>query len=202
MLVGQALAIALATVTASAALAEFTGQRRSINGTGETLSTGETEAGLTSVAYGITDDWQVRVPSLAMLVGYGRLEARHRWRLDDKGRFSPYAALETPRHLVLGADYGWDLGAQQEHSVTVGARLQYGPMARPGADGQPLYHSRPLVLPSCEYDYYWRGNVAYGGIDDYRIYLGHTWAFSRLHVGLILSPAAGFLPLPYAYWRF
>ncbi len=192
------LTAAAAGATGAAARADFSGARRSINGTGETLPAGEGEIGLASVAYGLNADWQLTLPAAAALVGYGALSIKRRWALGDGQRVAPYAGLETPRHVQAGVDYGWDLGSARQHSVAVGGRLRYGPLGRRGLAGKV----RALVLPRAEYDYYWRGNVSYAGMSDYVLYLGHTWAFASWHIGLTLSPATGFLPLPYAYWRF
>ena len=59
-----------------------------------------------------------------------------------------------------------------------------------------------MFLPGLEYDFYHHGNVAYGGISDYILYGGYTWAWTHFHIGLITSPASKFLPFPYVYWRF
>ncbi len=183
----QKLALASLLLSSAAASAGFDANERSINGTGETLAQGRYEVGIGSVAYGVTNQTMVRVPTLSILVGAARLEARHKVELGASARATPYVGAETPRHGVAGVDFGLDLGTGREHSLTVGAGAKIGPHG--GGD------------VSAEYDFYHRGNVVYAGVVGRVGYLGYTWAWESFHVGLITSPASGFLPFPYVAWR-
>ena len=194
--------ILLLGLGASNAVAQFSPSRRSINGTGETLAEGEFEVSPAAVSYGIEPDLMLRVPSLLMLVGYGRFEGRFRHDLGNQMRLSPYVFLETPRHGGLGSDVGWDWGEGQQHSVTVGGRWRYGPLATVKEDGGPRRSSRGTWRPNAEYDRYVNGNVAFVGMSDYLVYAGFTWAWTSFHCGVVMSPASGLVPLPYIYWRF
>lgn len=202
VLLGVAFTTAACVSFATAAKAEFDATHRSINGTGEVLGAQEVEAGLQQIAIGLGDSWQITAPSLAAWVGYGKLEVKKRFGMADEQRVSPYAGLTASRRAYVGVDYGWDFGDQRQHSLTLGGKLLYRPLAKPGGDGRVGVKAHPLFLPNGEYDYYWNGNVSYGGIADYLPYIGHTWAWDSFHIGLILSPQAGFIPLPYVYWRF
>lgn len=177
------------------ARAEFTPDQPSIQGTGEVLPEGRAEVGLSEIAYGVTDDTMVRVPSALMLVGYGKVELRHRVRVGEATRVSPYVDVETPRHVGVGSDVGYDFGGSVRQSVSAGARYRYGPYAT-------MRKKRGRLIPNFEYDAYIGGNLVYAGMSDYLPYVGYTWAFTSWHVGLIVFPVGGMLPLPYAYWRF
>lgn len=194
--------VVFVVVSAPALAADFGPDKRSINGTGETLPAGETELGVLDVAYGVSDDFMVRAPSVALLVGYGRLEARERFSPAGVSRLSSYVFIEPPSHLGLGADAGWDIGAAREHSLTVGARVRHGPLFRSDFASASVVTPRTTLVPNAEYDYYGFGGDAYVGVADYLPYAGYTWAFTTLHAGVVLFPGAGLLPLPYVYWRF
>ncbi len=184
------------------ARAEFTQDRPSIQGTGEVLPQGAGEVGVSEVAYGLGGDTMLRVPSALLLLGYGKVELRHRLKPTAKTRVSPYVDAETPRHVGVGSDFGFDFGAATKQSLTFGARLRHGPYARPGEASPPIVKKRGVVRPNFEYDAYLGGNLAYAGMADYLPYAGYTWAFTTWHVGLIVFPVGGILPLPYVYWRF
>ncbi len=179
----------------------FDAADRSVNGTGETLKAGAFEVGVGSVAYGVADDVLVRLPTLSLLVGSGRAEVRYRSSLSARWRLSPYVALETPRHAGAGADLGWDLGDRKQHSLTAGLGVRYGPIAWPGQRKPKTWQDQALPRATFEYDYYHRGNVVYAGVFDALGYVGYTWAWDSFHAGLISSPASGFYPFPYVYWR-
>lgn len=201
-LITSGLTLALgATGLAPFAFAEFTDRSPSINGTGETLPKGQYELGLMETDYGLTDDWLIRAPSAALLVGYGRVEVRRRFQFENDVRLSPYVFAETPRKIGIGADYGFGFGSGKEQSLTVGARAQFTPRMEQVKTG-PRSRTHAGIIPNIEYDYYARGNDFYAGIADYIPYIGHTWSFKVWHVGLILSPYTSMIPLPYAYIRF
>lgn len=188
-----ALLLILAAATgAESARAELSAAHPSINGTGETLPDGESELGIGSAAYGVTSDWMVRIPTLSLLVGYGRAEARYRQTF-DAFRVSPYLFAETPEHGGAGADLGTNLGVADAHSITAGGRARYG---------RSRGKVRTVFRPNAEYDFYHDGNVAFVGMSDWLLYGGYTWGWSSFHLGLIMSPAGGLLPYPYVYWRF
>lgn len=195
------LALALGLGSA-AARAEFGARSPSINGTGEVLPAGAGEAGVASIAYGLGDNWMVRVPSALLLVGYGRVEVRRKLNVSDSTIVSPYVDAETPRHVAAGADWRVAFGGATRQTFTAGARLRYGPYARPGDGEPPRLKPRGVFLPNLEYDCYLGGNLIYTGIQDYMPYAGYTWAFNAIHVGLIVAPTGGLVPLPYIYWRF
>lgn len=181
--------------------AEFSQSQRSINGTSETLQANEWELGLSSTHVGLSDDWMLSAPSLASLVGYGRVEIRHRMKLEGSSQASPYVFAETPRKYGAGTNFGFGFGESRQHSLTLGGRIQFTPRLH-GTTHGPRSRLHTQALPNVEYDFYSRGNVTYVGIADYILYFGHTWAFDFWHIGLIASPRSGMIPLPYVYVRF
>ena len=183
------------------AFAEFTESSPSINGTGETLPAGEFELGLMSTYYGLSDDLMLQAPSVATVLGYGRVELRKRYRLENRQRFTPYLFAETPKKFGFGSDYGWNFGQGHEHSLNVGARAQMTNRLE-GTPKGPRTRLHTIAIPNVEYDYYWRGNASYIGIADYIPYFGHTWSFAFWNFGLIASPFTSMIPLPYVYVRF
>ena len=197
----RAFALVFVQMAAEKAQAEFSKSQRSINGTSETLKANEWELGLSTTHVGLGDDWLLSAPSLASLVGYGRLELRHRIKHNDSFQTSPYVFAETPRKYGMGTNFGFAFGESQEHSLTVGGRVQFTSRVH-GTTHGPRSSPHTKLLPNVEYDFYARGNVSYIGIADYMIYFGHTWAFDFWHIGLIASPRSGMIPLPYIYVRF
>lgn len=196
------LAIFALLLHALTARAEFTPDQPSVNGTGEVLGEGKGEVGLSEISYGLGGDAMIRMPSAMLPFGYGRVELRKRFRTSEATRVSPYVDAETPRHLGIGADFGVDFGGTTRQSFAVGARYRYGPYALPGDDSPPVVTKRGVIRPNFEYDAYLGGNLVYAGMADYLPYAGYTWAFTSWHVGVIVFPVGGLLPLPYAYWRF
>ena len=182
--------------------AELSNSSRSIHGTGETLAAGTYELGIGSVAYGLTDDWLIAVPTLSLIVGYGRAEARHKFTLTPALRVSPFTFVETFHRLGAGSYVGFDFGSGSAHSITLGAAVISDRRPVVDENGDARIERRMLPQWSLEYDWYNAGNLWYVGVDRYILYLGHTWAWSSVHTGLITSPRSGFLPLPYICWRF
>ena len=190
-----------AIVTVWAGASGFDAADRSINGTGETLKNGTYELGLGSLAYGVRDDWLVRLPTLSLLVGAARAEVRTRFKPAERWRVSPYVGVETPRYGVAGIDAGWDLGTERQHSLTAGAGLRYGPIPWPLVKRPKYWQDETRPRASFEYDYYHRGNAFYAGVFDAIGYVGYTWAWPCFHIGMIASPRSSFIPFPYLFWR-
>lgn len=183
------------------ALAEFTGENRSINGTGETLPDGDFELGMTSASYGLSQDLMLQAPSLATLFGFGRIELRRRFRLEGDQRLTSYVFGETPKKFGIGSDYGWNFGSDHSHSLTAGGRVQFTRRLEGTSSGRRS-RLHTIAIPNFEYDFYSNGNDSYLGIADYIPYVGHTWSFSFWNIGLIATPLTSMVPLPYVYVRF
>jgi hypothetical protein len=198
---GFRIVLAVGLLFATRALADLSPSNPSINGTGEVLPKAAVELGLMSNHYGLNEDWMIRIPSAAALVGYGRAELRRRFRLGADERISPYLFGETPKKFGFGSDYGFNFGESRSQSLTVGARAQFTQRLESSSNG-PRKRLHTIFLPNIEYDYYGRGNVFYAGIAEYLPYFGHTWSFSFWNIGLIAGPYTSMIPLPYVYIRF
>lgn len=197
------------------AQAEFNPSERSINGTGESLSKGKTQLGFSDLYYGLSDYTTIGVPTLSVLAGRGVFEIRRKIEIGDRWRLTPALFLgPTPYpeslrkfgfesdnaspYVQFSSDLGVDLGASRQHSLNMGLDLR----VVQGVSDQGEKKHRVLGDLRPEYDYYHGGNLFYVGAQRQLPYVGYTWAWKNIHLGLITSPYSYFIPLPYAYLRF
>lgn len=142
-------------------------------------------------------------PTLAILTGISEFEMRYRIGFPSSMRLSPALIAGTPVHFGGRIDGGMDFGSSREHSVTLTAESDWAAKTElPVEDYAPDKAYRFTRYIGGEYDYYNRGNIAYAGVSRKVPYLGYTWAWTSVRLGLITSPLSRFIPLPYIYWRF
>lgn len=206
------LIIAIYPLTARA---EFNESERSITGTGESLHKGKTQLGFSDLYYGITDYTTIGLPTLSVLAGRGAVELRqkfdlgHGWRLTPAFSLGPAPYPEAARrygfesdnsapYVQFSSDLGVDLGDARQHSLNLGLDLR----VVQGVSDVGEKKRRVLGDLRPEYDFYTGGNLFYVGVQRQLPYVGYTWAWKNIHLGLVSSPFSYFIPLPYMYLRF
>lgn len=205
----------LLSAFANIAHGEFNAKERSINGTGETLSKKSVQLGFMDAHYGITDDITVSVPALSLIAGRGAFELRKKFALGQNWRLTPALSsgpvpyyemarkfgfeVDRPKPYVqLATDLGRSWGSGLQHSANVGLDLRMVEgMAKTGGTKK-----RYLGDVRFEYDYYYASNLFYLGLQRQLPYIGLTWGWKRVHLGVVSSPLSYFIPLPYLYFRF
>lgn len=192
-----------ALAISTTAFSEFNATNRSVNGTGETLNAHQCEVGLRALSCGVSDDFMLTSPTLSILTGESELEARYRFQLPENVRITPALIAGSPVHFGARIDFGINLGADLEHSLTFTTETNW---AAKGDIPVPKYSpDRAYRFTSYlggEYDYYNFGNVAYIGVSRRVPYVGYTWAWEHFHLGIITSNLSRYFPVPYFYWRF
>ena len=200
---------------ANVAYAEFNTKERSINATGETLTKGTYQLGFTDVHYGITDDITLGVPALSLIAGRGAIELRKKFAIANNWRLTPALSsgpvpysemgrkfgfeVDRPKPYVqLSNDLGLNWGGSLQHSANVGLDVRAIDIVKKGGGTRKKF----LGDLRFEYDFYHAGNLFYVGLQRQLPYMGFTWAWKRVHTGIISSPLSYFIPLPYLYFRF
>ncbi len=155
------------------------------------------------------------MPALSLIAGRGAVELRkkyslgHKWRLTPALSVGPVPYYEMARkfgfevdrskpYVQLSNDLGLNWGIDLQHSANVGVDLR---MVE-GASKNGGTKKRFLGDVRFEYDFYYASNLFYVGLQRQLPYVGLTWAWKRVHAGVISSPMSYFIPLPYLYFRF
>jgi hypothetical protein len=200
---------------AGVAFAEFNAEERSINATGDTLTKGTYQLGFTDIHYGITDDITLGLPALSLIAGRGALELRKKFTLPRNWRFTPALSsgpvpypeiarkfgfeVDRPKpYFQLSQDLGLDWGESLQHSANLGLDVRAIDTVKKDGGTRKKF----LGDLRFEYDFYHAGNLFYVGLQRQLPYVGFTWAWRRVHTGIVSSPLSYFIPLPYVYFRF
>lgn len=182
----------------------FSATRRSIHWTAETLAARETELSLVACAYGVTDAWQVDIPTLPYLVNEGEFGLTFRSKANLL-YVVPRVSLTEDGLLGAEVAFGVDLDLERKQFFTVRRlRSKIGSIKRHGQKlDSRVEVTEPVDGYGLEYDLYtddW--NLAYFGLNGDFPYFGFTYAFSTLHIGVMAGVETSYFPVPYFYWRF
>jgi hypothetical protein len=185
------------------AYAKFDADHRSIHYTGETLNAGEMELGLWSFDYAPLDSLMLEVSTLRWALSEGIVAVSYKFVPFEHVRLTPRVWVDETATYSCELAAGIDFGEEKEHSLTVRGIYQYFPLID-FRHRDLVRRNHPLGWPEAaiEYDYYHRGNMAYGGINEAMPYFGYTWAWENWHAGFISSMERNFFPIPYVYYRF
>jgi hypothetical protein len=205
--------IALAVLMSSTqALARFDAkEQRSINGTAETLPQGNVELGFASFSYGITNELMLSVPTLPFVSGLFSVGAKYKLDINSKFRVSPEAHIGSyPSDSIAYASGGATLGVDLPNSrntIDFGSHIVHMKSAPLSdvLDGDK--HDDKVFTGATgrvEFNHYTQGgNLFYTGLASLSgLYVGFTWAWENVHMGIISSTASLYFPLPYIYARF
>lgn len=214
-------AFALAFALSNAANAEFGPHKPSINGTSETLPQGNAEVGFSTLSYGVTDEFMLSIPTLPMIfAGPGQIDARYKIAINNAARVSPDASLFFHEGLVsfaagatLGLDFGKTSGSKKGaaayNSLDIGAKVvslrsAYRPKSVEEEKAYVWDLGGNYLHSTIEFNHYTdSSNLFYvGATNSYGPYMGFTWGFESVHVGLVSSLPTMYIPCPYIYWRF
>jgi hypothetical protein len=223
--------VLLALIAVPQARADFSETTRSINNTGETLPEGDFEVSLGALNYGLTDSLMVTTPQPLLLPLMPGLTLKQKFEPLQGLRLTPALGASKPLFLPVtynaGLEIGADRGARREHSYTF--KLTYTHI--PPRDMLELDEDANIVVKKArttdalstgfDYTYYTEdGNALYVGTSSVTPYIGFTFAWEHVRVGVLAFALYGWqlkeyvpglfiddnsyliAPLPYIYWRF
>jgi hypothetical protein len=208
------LLLLFGSATAQAAYDE---KNRSIGYTAETLEDGNSEIGLATFSYGVTDDLMLSLPTTGYLFGLSSADLKYRIEVSPSFAIAPSVGAgiywgdeaEFSGNARLNATYRFGNG---RHALSVGA----------GVAQENVISFEDTAKDKAEFGFGWylnydwylsNGNLLYAGLLGTIPYLGHTWAWEHFHFGLGLADvglgdddkdtgAEFVLPYLYFYWRF
>lgn len=205
------LSVVLISFTTSAFAKFDRDKQRSINGTADTLAEDDGEVGLASFSYGVTDQIQISAPTLPLLGGAIEASIKYKYILKPNIKVSPFASLgfsNKARSITssAGVMLGIDLTNDKAHNLNLGMGVSHGPPIKIKLDDKEEEEEKITIKTSTkfniEYDYYTeKGNLFFAGFASGLPYLGYTWAWDNVHLGLTGTPLLP-IPLPFIYVRF
>jgi hypothetical protein len=188
-----------------AANAAYSEKEKSINLTAETLPEGSGEVGFLSLSYGVTDSFQLTVPTLPL--AFGVFSAGGKYKIDVSNTFilAPSASVGYyfpdgggfAGSAMMNATFRFDNNTEA-FSLGIGAQ-NAGKAGYSSSDGLQIERDWSPTW-YVNYDWYTSGgNLWYVGVAGLLPYAGFTWAWTNFHLGVGLATV---LPYAYLYWRF